>query len=127
MIMGVWGIINGHQTLPFSHLGDQWYFEPPAEDGTFVCEFWAEDDYGNVGYNAAILTVVKGAIKCIRIISERYHSLFLARRFRTEAMPMERFGSTLLPFDRFAAEQLSIDRFKLTPKPLNCAENMAIL
>lgn len=124
MIMRVWGIINGYQALPFSHLGDQWFFEPPAEDGTFVCEFWAEDDYGNVGYNAAILTVVKGAIKCIRIISERYRSLFLARRFRAEPLDPERFDSTLLPFDRFEVEQLSIDRYRLTLKPLNCMENM---
>ena len=72
---------------------------PWAED-----EFWAEDDYGNVGYNAAILTVVDGAIKCIRVLSERYHSLMLADRWRSEPLDSERYVSK--------------------PKPLSCPENM---
>ena len=104
MIIRVWGLINGYQALNLFQQGDKWYFQPPVESGTYICEFWAEDDYGNVGYNAAILTVVDGAIKCIRVLSERYHSLMLADRWRSEPLDSERYVSK--------------------PKPLSCPENM---
>lgn len=122
MITGVWGIINGHQSLPFSRVGDRWFFDPPTEDGTYICQFWAEDDYGNVGYNAAILTVVEGSIKCIRPISERFRTLFLADPFECDMTDADRFHTGMIPA-RFGAE-FPDDRWRCTPKPLNCSRNM---
>lgn len=88
MITAVWGLINGYQTAPFANQGDRWYFDPPEEDGTYICEFWAEDEYGNIGYNAAILYVVSGVVKCIHVLSRRYATRMLAPRYKL--VPTER-------------------------------------
>ena len=63
----VWGRVQGSDVLPLSHDGDDWLFPaPPGMSGTLICEFWAEDDAGNVGYRAAIITLDRGVIKCWR-------------------------------------------------------------
>lgn len=77
MITRVWGLINMNQTLPFYNKGERWFFSLPDKDGVYICEFWAEDDYGNIGYNRAILYVQKGVVKCLRVISTRYRATLL--------------------------------------------------
>lgn len=121
MIIRVWGLINGYQALSLFQQGDKWYFKPPVESGTYICEFWAEDDFGNIGYNAAILTVVDGSIKCIRVLSERYHSLMLADRWRVEPDP--RGFSSSINVVRVCSE-VAPRRYHSRPKPLNCPDNM---
>lgn len=122
-ISRVWGVINTVETLPFYQHGEKWYFDPPEDDGTYVCEFWAEDEYGNIGYNAAILTVVEGAVKCIRPLSERYHSLMLADPYRVTASCVRRYTSAPLAFC-ISAELQPLNRFAIVPKTLNCSRNM---
>lgn len=122
-ISRVWGVINTVETLPFYQHGTEWYFVPPTEDGTDICEFWAEDDYGNIGYNAAILTVVEGAVKCIRPLSERYRSLLLANPYRTSMACVQRYVSEPMAFSARSG-MYPLDRFVLVPKTLNCSRNM---
>lgn len=86
MITRVWGIINMAQALPFYQKGDRWFFNLPGEDGTYICEFWAENEFGNIGYNRAVLFIENGVVKCLRILSTRYRSLFLKLRFGAEAV-----------------------------------------
>lgn len=63
----VWGRVQGSDVLPISHDGDDWLFPaPPGMSGSLICEFWAEDEAGNVGYRAAIITLDRGVIKCWR-------------------------------------------------------------
>lgn len=63
----MWGRVQGNDVLPLSRDGDEWFFPTPSGmSGTLVCEFWAEDDAGNIGYRAALITLDKGAIKCWR-------------------------------------------------------------
>jgi hypothetical protein len=77
----VWGRVQGSDVLPLSHNGDDWLFPaPPGMSGTLICEFWAEDDAGNVGYRAAILTIAKGSIKCWRWLSTGTECTMLAFR-----------------------------------------------
>lgn len=65
-VTDVWGRIQGQDLLPRIHDGDEWFFEFPDLSGQLVCEFWAQDEAGNVGYRAAILTIARGSIKCWR-------------------------------------------------------------
>ena len=63
----VWGRVQGQEVRAFAHDGDDWFFPaPPGMSGTLVCEFWASDEAGNVGYRAALIVLDKGAIKCWR-------------------------------------------------------------
>ncbi len=66
-IKDVWGRVQGQDALPLAHSGEDWYFPTPSGmSGQLLAEFWAEDEAGNVGYRAAIITLDKGAIKCWR-------------------------------------------------------------
>lgn len=66
-VTDMWGRVQGTDVLPLTHDGDDWCFPMPAgASGTLVCEFWAEDEYGNIGYRAALITLDKGSIKCWR-------------------------------------------------------------
>ena len=68
-VMDVWGLVNGHDAGRITRDGEQWYFSLPQDaNGDIPCEFWAEDEAGNVGYSAAVLSVSAGGVKCIRWI-----------------------------------------------------------
>ncbi len=84
MITRVWGLINMAQSLPFYQKGERWFFTLPDKDGVYICEFWAENDFGSIGYNRAILYVQGGVVKCLRVISTRYRSALLKTRFGLE-------------------------------------------
>lgn len=52
----------------FAHSsGDIWAIEAPESysDGSYICEIWAYDDAGNIGYRTAILWMYDG--KCVKI------------------------------------------------------------
>lgn len=77
----VWGRVQGRDVLPLTHDGDDWCFPiPEGLTGQLVCEFWAEDEAGNVGYRAALLTVAGGAIKCWRWLDSGCDCIMLASR-----------------------------------------------
>lgn len=78
-VADVWGRVQGQDALPLSHDGDDWFFPaPPGISGTLVCEFWAEDEAGNIGYRAALITLHKGAIKCWRWLDAGCSCIMLA-------------------------------------------------
>lgn len=91
MIVRVYGMINGKESLPFLNEGDQYYFQlPETLTGKFVCEFWAEDEYGNIGYNAALLTLVRGVIKCVEVLTKEYKATMRGDPYRIR-MDMDGF------------------------------------
>lgn len=66
-VIRVTGDINS-QMFNFTHgSGDVWIIDAPMAypDGSYVCEVWAEDDAGNIGYATAILWIYDG--KCTKI------------------------------------------------------------
>lgn len=69
-VVKVWGLIAGGSEEPLAQQGDEWYFPiPPGLTRRYViCEFWAEDEAGNIGYRSAILELQDGGVKCIRWI-----------------------------------------------------------
>lgn len=68
-VKDVWGRIRGTYAGLVARDGDAWYFQvPPDATGTLITEWWAEDDAGNISHTAAVLTLDRGAIKCIRIL-----------------------------------------------------------
>lgn len=94
-IVRVFGTINGQDYLPFQNIGDRYYFPlPEALTGKFICEFWAEDDFGNVGYNAAILTLVRGVIKCIEVLTKDYQVTMLSDPMRVD-MGMDKYDTKI--------------------------------
>ena len=109
MIVRVWGLINGQQALQTYQKGDRWYFELPSQSGMFVCEFWAENDYGSVGYRSAIIYIQDGRVKCIRVLSERYHSLMSIGGFdaemsiRDHAVAMKPFTTAIMADRRYVS------------------------
>lgn len=63
----MWGRVQGMDVLPLIHDSDDWFFPlPEGMSGTLVCEFWVQDEAGNVGYRSAMIALSKGAIKCWR-------------------------------------------------------------
>lgn len=68
-VTDVWGRVNGQDAGLITRDGDQWYFSLPTNtNGDVPCEFWAQDEAGNIGYASAILTLEDGGVKCIRWI-----------------------------------------------------------
>jgi len=62
----VWGRIQAQDVVAIAHEGDEWLFQVPRSVlGRVVAEFWVEDEAGNIGYRAALLTIEHGTIKCI--------------------------------------------------------------
>lgn len=121
MIMRVWGLINMAQSLPFYQKGERWFFTLPDRDGVYICEFWAEDDYGNIGYNRAILYVQGGAVKCIRVISTRYRATLLKLSpILTET------SRSFEVFDRVSEHpaHLSDPRYAVAMKTVSCPYDM---
>lgn len=80
-VADVWGRVQGRDALPLSRDGDDWFFPMPSgASGTLVAEFWAEDEAGNVGYRAALITLDKGAIKCWRWLDDGCTCIMMAVR-----------------------------------------------
>lgn len=120
-IVRVYGTINGQGYLPFQNIGDRYYFPlPEALTGRYVCEFWAEDEFGNVGYNAAILTLVRGVIKCIEVLTSRYKAVMLRDPKRTE-MGM---GAYRVKLGNGPTLSLVPSPYRVSMIPLTCRRDM---
>lgn len=122
MITRVWGLINGQQALQTYQKGDRWYFELPSQSGMFVCEFWAENDYGSVGYRSAIIYIQDGRVKCIRVLSERYHSLMSIGGFDAE-MSIRDHTVAIKPF---TTAIMADRRYNSDMEILVCPHNMEV-
>lgn len=120
MITRVWGLINGQQALQTYQKDDRWFYELPSQSGMFVCEFWAENDYGSVGYRSAIIFIQDGRVKCIRVLSERYHSLMSMQRYGSE-MGMRTCTATL---EKLPSASMMDRRYGSSIKALVCPFNM---
>ena len=120
-IVRVYGTINGWDYLPFLNQGDRYYFPlPETLTGKYICEFWAEDDYGNIGYNAAILTLVRGVIKCIEVLDKLYQVMMRGDPIRVEiGMAEYRVG-----MDRIPMLASIPDAMMVTALPITCRYNM---
>lgn len=59
MVVRVYGSVNGSDII-FSPLGDDLWdvVVPKLPGGEYVCDLYAEDDAGNIGYAATILFIV---------------------------------------------------------------------
>lgn len=69
-VKDVWGRADGLDVSLITRDGDRvWFFRiPDGVEGDFPAEFWAEDEAGNVGYSAAMLSLGSNGVKCIRMI-----------------------------------------------------------
>ena len=120
-IVRVYGNINGVGVMPFTSVGDVYYFQPPETlTGKYICEFWAEDEFGNIGYNAAILTLVRGVIKCIEVLDKLYQVTMRGDPIRVSVgMAGYRVGMGRIPM------LASIpDAMRVTALPITCRYNM---
>lgn len=120
-IVRVFGTINGQDYLPFQNIGDRYYFPlPEALTGKFVCEFWAEDEFGNIGYNAAILTLVRGVIKCIEVLTKDYQVTMLSDPLRIY-MGMDRYDTRM---ERIIQANILDDPYCVHILPITCRRDM---
>ncbi len=71
-VESVWGVIDGSDEIAVHRDGDTWTFGsiPLSKTGDVIVEVWAEDEAGNQGYRAGVLTLEKGAVKCFRWVTE---------------------------------------------------------
>lgn len=120
-IVRVFGTINGQDYLPFQNIGDRYYFPlPEALTGKFICEFWAEDDFGNIGYNAAILTLVRGVIKCIEVLDKLYQVTMRGDPIRVDVR-MDEYRVSMGPISMLA---IIPDAMRIIALPITCRHNM---
>lgn len=97
MIREVWGRIQAQDVFSVAQEGDTWLFQVPhSVIGRVVAEFWVEDEAGNVGYRAAILTIEHGTIKCIEWL----------KTGDIVSLPIDRPQLMPLPIDRGIDEML---------------------
>lgn len=120
-IVRVYGNINGVGVMPFTSVGDVYYFQPPETlTGKYVCEFWAEDEFGNIGYNAAILTLVRGVIKCIEVLDKLYQVTMRGDPIRVDVR-MDEYKVSMGPIPMLATIP---DAMKVMVLPITCRYNM---
>ena len=120
-IVRVYGNINGVGVMPFTSVGDVYYFQPPETlTGKYICEFWAEDEFGNIGYNAAILTLVRGVIKCIEVLDKLYQVTMRGDPIRVDVR-MDEYKVSMGPIPMLA---LIPDAMRVTALPITCRYNM---
>lgn len=120
-IVRVYGTINGHDYLPFLNQGDRYYFPiPETLTGKYICEFWAEDDYGNAGYNAAILTLVRGVIKCIEVLDKLYQVTMRGDPLRVDI----RMTEYKVKMEEMPMLAVIPDAMMVTALPITCRYNM---
>ena len=120
-IVRVYGNINGVGVMPFTSVGDVYYFQPPETlTGKFICEFWAEDEFGNIGYNAAILTLVRGVIKCIEVLTKDYQVTMLSDPMRV-GMDMERYDAKM---GKIPQTSILDDPYCVHILPITCRRDM---
>lgn len=120
-IVRVYGNINGVGVMPFTSVGDVYYFQPPETlTGKYICEFWAEDEFGNVGYNAAILTLVRGVIKCIEVLDKLYQVTMRGNPIRVDVR-MDEYKVSMGPIPMLATIP---DVMKVVALPITCRYNM---
>lgn len=120
-IVRVYGNINGVGVMPFTSVGDVYYFQPPETlTGKYVCEFWAEDEFGNIGYNAAILTLVKGVIKCIEVQDKLYQVTMRGDPIRVDVR-MDEYRVSMGPISMLA---IIPDAMRIIALPITCRHNM---
>lgn len=120
-IVRVYGTINGHDYLPFLNQGDRYYFPlPETLTGKHICEFWAEDDYGNVGYNAAVLTLVRGVIKCIEVLDKLYQVTMRGDPIRVGI----RMAEYKVKMEEMPMLAVIPDAMMVTALPITCRYNM---
>lgn len=104
----VWGRVQGMDVLPLAHDGDDWCFPtPPGMTGSLICEFWAEDEAGNIGYRAAVITLDRGAIKCWRWLDAGCECIMLSQSRPVVEMSSERAVSSML-MSRVSAEDMTM-------------------
>lgn len=121
MITRVWGEINGVGAVPTDIIGDKFYFKPPQTlTGRFVCQFWAEDDFGNVTNLVAVLTLFKGMIKCIEVLSREWSVTMLGDGMRVD-MDAEPFEAQAVPLSGLTAQT---DPWEVMMLPAVCDDNM---
>lgn len=120
-IVRVYGNINGVGVMPFTSVGDVYYFQPPETlTGKYICEFWAEDEFGNIGYNAAILTLVRGVIKCIEVLDKLYQVTMRGDPIRVDVR-MDEYKVSMGPIPLLATIP---DAMKVVALPITCRYNM---
>lgn len=120
-IVRVFGTINGQGYLPFLNQGDRYFFLlPETLTGKYICEFWAEDEFGNIGYNAAILTLVRGVIKCIEALTKDYQVTMLSNPMRV-GMDMERYDAKM---EEIPQTSILDDPYCVHILPITCRRDM---
>lgn len=82
-VVSVMSNINGYMSYCTHVGGDTWNITAPPNfpDGSYVCEFWATDDAGNIAYTTAILWIHDGRLTCIEFIDDKYKSKFIDNYF----------------------------------------------
>lgn len=120
-IVRVYGTINGRDYLPFLNQGDRYFFPlPETPTGKYICEFWAEDDFGNIGYNAAILTLVRGVIKCIEVLDKLYQVTMRGDPIRVDI----RMAEYKVKMEEMPMLAVIPDAMMVTALPITCRYNM---
>lgn len=77
-VLRVIGNINGHM-FNFIHGGNKWSVDAPESypDGSYICEVWAYDEAGNIGYATARLWMYDGRCTKIEWIDNPYKVRYL--------------------------------------------------
>lgn len=79
VVVDVWGRVEGRDVEFFHGEGDTWTARfPSTVTGRYIIEIWARDDYGNVGYATAVVTLVAGQVTCFCACDDDYRITMMA-------------------------------------------------
>ena len=74
MITKLWGKADQFDLVFSNHGNNRWTAIVPAdmEDGQYIVELYAEDDFGNLGYWTGILYISNSANVAVRIVADKF-------------------------------------------------------
>ena len=87
-VVRVWAMINSQFCVLSDNGHGKWSLNGSIEspDGSYVCELFAEDEAGNIGYKTAILWLYDGKLTCIEWIEDKYHVRYINNETPTVAV-----------------------------------------
>lgn len=78
-VVQVWASINGTICHARNSQGNLWTFDrlENCPDGYYVCEFWASDEVGNIGYTTQLFWLYDGRFTCVKPIEDKWKVKYL--------------------------------------------------
>jgi predicted AlkP superfamily phosphohydrolase/phosphomutase len=112
MVQSLIGRADNHQLVFNKVEGERWEAIVPSDldDGTYVIELWATDEYGNTSYYTGIFYLFDGRSTYLEVIEDDFHAVILNDKHNLELT------------DQAFGVEIQVDKYNI-----ECSERMVVV